>query len=189
MVSIEEPPFRLVTLPGKGVSVIATRSIPASTLLFSESPVILVNCAQQTTKIQRLFKSFSNLSEETKTLYIALCNGQPITEPLEPSSNENVLGIWKTNAFSLDGQGLLNGIFSLSSRLNHACVGSDNCRWEWDVEEKVINFYTDRDTEPGEELTHCYRPDWRMGTKNRREALFEAYGFLCVCTVCESEDD
>lgn len=41
----------------------------------------------------------------------------------------------------------------------------------------------------GEELTHCYRPDWRMGTKNRREALMEEYGFFCGCTTCESPEE
>jgi len=43
----------------------------------------------------------------------------------------------------------------------------------------------------GEELTHCYRPDWRMGTKNRTAALFEEYGFWCSCKTCvgPEEDD
>lgn len=43
----------------------------------------------------------------------------------------------------------------------------------------------------GEEITHCYRPDWRMGTSNRRAALLEEYDFFCECVVCTdpTEDD
>lgn len=48
----------------------------------------------------------------------------------------------------------------------------------------LAGWLTNRRKQAGEELTHCYRPDWRMGTANRRKALRDEYGFDCRCSTC-----
>ncbi|RPB13941.1 SET domain-containing protein [Morchella conica CCBAS932] len=184
-----ESPFVILDVPNKGQSVFAVRFIPAGTSLFQEPPIITVEDAQATAKIVSLNRAFSQLSAEQKTAYLSLCNSQPASDTALTEVDIAVLGIWKTNTFVLDDQGMINGIFQMSSRLNHSCLGGENAHWEWSEEEKLMRFWTDRDIEAGEEITHCYRPDWRMGTKNRREALMENYGFWCTCKVCESPEE
>lgn len=61
---------------------------------------------------------------------------------MEHSDETVVLGVWKANNFCLDDAGTVNGVFELASRLNHACVGGENCRWEWDAARRVLAFWT-----------------------------------------------
>ncbi|KAI5776374.1 hypothetical protein EDC01DRAFT_763323 [Geopyxis carbonaria] len=178
-------PFALRTLPGKGVSVLATLPISADTLLLAAAPLLILHTSSGP-KPAEILHHFAALPAATQAAYLDLCSG--LEAEKEQDQDARVLGVWQCNNFCLDDQGCVNAVFDLPSRLNHACVGRDNCRWQWDEEKGVIRFWAERDVEVGEELTHCYRPDWRMGTRNRRDALRGVYGFECRCRRCEEPD-
>ncbi|KAH0608486.1 uncharacterized protein H6S33_001620 [Morchella sextelata] len=147
-----ESPFVILDVPNKGQSVFAVRFIPAGTSLFQEPPIITVEDAPATAKIVSLNRAFSHLSSEQKIAYLSLCNSQPAPDTALTVEDIAVLGIWKTNTFVLDDQGMINGIFQMSSRLNHSCLGGENAHWEWSEEEKLMRFWTDRDIEVGKKF-------------------------------------
>ncbi|KAI5854276.1 hypothetical protein BZA05DRAFT_467826 [Tricharina praecox] len=199
-------PFTVTALPGKGLALLATSFIPTGTHLFSESPLLLLTSSSSHALPQstRVLAGFSLLPPAPRAALLALCSNLPLI-PV-PTDESTALAVWKANNFCLDSEGTVNGVFALAARLNHACVGGENCRWVWvadgegegkgedggegegEAERGQIQFWTDRDIAVGEELTHCYRPDWRMGTVNRRAALSEEYGFDCGCTTCEEPE-
>ncbi|KAI5814064.1 hypothetical protein BZA77DRAFT_319521 [Pyronema omphalodes] len=184
-----QPPYFTITpLPGKGMSAITTTRIPSDTLLFTERPLLLLSGPSQSIPLHtRVLTAFHQLHPKSQAAFLSLCSN---LSPGEKHTDETIaLAVWKANNFCLNSEGSINGVFELAARLNHACVGGDNCRWEWDRETREMRFWTTRDVEKGEELTHCYRPDWRMGTRNRREALWEEYGFWCGCTTCQSPEE
>lgn len=133
------PLFEILTIPHKGQSVFATRSIRANTALFQEPPLITISAARTTAKHASLPHAFSLLPAPQKTAYLALCNSHRDTPA--------VLGIWKTNTFVLDAAGVVNAVFCTASRLNHACRGGENARWEWCAVRGLVTFWTDRDIE------------------------------------------
>lgn len=144
-----EPLFVILDVPNKGQSVFATRFIPAGTPLFQEPPIITVSNAHATAKIDLLNRAFSLLPTEKKIAYLSLCNSQVASDTLISEKDIAVLGIWKTNTFVLDEEGVVNGIFQVASRLNHSCRGGENARWEWSEEEGLMKFWTDQDIEVG----------------------------------------
>ncbi|TGZ82550.1 SET domain-containing protein [Ascodesmis nigricans] len=187
MPALRPPPFEIRPLPSKGLGVIATAFIPTNTLLLVSSPLLLLFSPTGTTHTNplsaaRILTAYASLPPHLRAAYDALSAA--------PTEENRVLGVWKSNNFCLDDQGTVNAVFDLPSRLNHSCLGGENARWEWDAGVGVMRFWAERDIQEGEEITHCYHPDWRMGTKNRRIALQEEYDFFCECVVCldPSED-
>lgn len=146
---ITTPVFVVLDVPLKGQSVFATCFIPAGTPLFQEPPIITVSDARAAAKIDSLNHAFLLLSPERKIVYLSLCNSQPVPDALISEEDIAVLGIWKTNTFVLDKEGIINGIFHMASRLNHSCHGGENARWEWCKEEGLMKFWTDQDIEVG----------------------------------------
>ena len=181
-------PFRLGPLPGKGVAVIATAPICAGTLLFAESPLMLLSphdgqssqssqsgdaplvTTTRTPHEARVLARFWSCGASQRQAILALCSnlscsslpvvagggadggadgggnrtGAGVGGP--PTADTVALGVWKVNNFCLDAVGTVNGVFELASRLNHACVGGDNCRWEWDGRGPgTVAFWTVRD--------------------------------------------
>lgn len=135
---VPSPPFECRALPGKGIGIVATSFIPAETLLVTAPPLFLIKSAVDASPglITAAFEALpTNLSRAYLDLFPA------------PDAPDPVLGVWKANNFCLDSQGIVNGVFDLPSRFNHSCLGGDNARWEWDEEEDLMRFYTDRDIE------------------------------------------
>lgn len=137
-------PYTVVPIPQKGLSVLSTRSLPSGTHLVTASPLLLLHTKAGCTP-ELILGTFAGLSAETKATYLQLCHGLP--ERPRPTKDEIVLGVWKCNNFCLDDEGTVNAVFDLPSRLNHACVGGENCVWRWDAEEEVVTFETDREVE------------------------------------------
>lgn len=146
---IPSPLFVVLDIPHKGQSVFATCFIPAGTPLFQEPPIITVSNARATEKIDSLDLAFLLLSPERKIVYLSLCNSQLAPDISISEEDIAVHGIWKTNTFVLDEEGIINGIFHMASRLNHSCHGGENARWEWCKEEGLMKFWTDQDIEVG----------------------------------------
>ncbi|KAG0636652.1 hypothetical protein HOY80DRAFT_341309 [Tuber brumale] len=177
------PYFTIIPLADKGLGAIATITIPANTLLFSEPPLLwITDSSTKIDKAERVSAAFAALSLPLRALFLSLAGGGGGAET-------GVEGVWKCNSFMLTTDGRENAVFALASRINHSCDGGENAYWKWEGGEGRIEFWSGRRVEEGEEITHCYRPDWRMGTRNRRLALMGEYGFLCRCLVCEGVDE
>ncbi|KAG0135046.1 hypothetical protein HOY82DRAFT_668194 [Tuber indicum] len=175
------PYFKITHLANKGLGAIATSIIPANTLLFSEQPLLRIahSSSSSIDRAERVSVAFAALSLPSRTVFLSLAGG----------AEAGVEGAWKCNNFMLTPDGRENAVFALASRINHSCDGGENSYWRWEGGEGRIEFWSGRRVEEGEEITHCYRPDWRMGTTNRRLALMGEYGFLCRCLVCEGLDE
>ncbi|CUS14177.1 unnamed protein product [Tuber aestivum] len=175
------PYFKITGLGEKGLGAIATSTIPANTLLFSESPLLKVlhSPSSGIDKAEQVSAAFTALPAHSQTLFLSLAGG----------AEAGVEGAWKCNNFMLTTDGLENAVFAHASRINHSCDGGENAYWRWEGGKGRIEFWSGKRVEEGEEITHCYRPDWRMGTGNRRLALMGEYGFLCGCVVCEAGVD
>ncbi|RPA92664.1 SET domain-containing protein [Choiromyces venosus 120613-1] len=176
------PYFEIIALPKKGLGAIATTTIPANTLLFSEPPLLWITHSpelEEAEQAEHVNTAFAALSGALQTLFLSLAGGV----------EAGVEGAWKCNNFMLTSDGRENAVFAAASRINHSCNGGENAYWRWEGGKGRIEFWSGRRVEEGEEITHCYRPDWRMGTRNRRLALLEEYGFVCGCVVCEEQDD
>jgi hypothetical protein len=180
--------YAVLPLPNKGLSVLSTRRIQANTPLLTAAPLLLIRSATGCSpdgSPELIISAFRLLPAAQKTAYLRLCDGLEEKTGRRHTEEERILGVWKCNNFCLDAEGTVNAVFDLPSRLNHACIGGENCCWTWDDGEEEIGFVVEREVDEGVELTHCYRPDWRMGTAARREALLGVYGFWCRCEVCE----
>jgi hypothetical protein len=141
-----QPSFLVTPLPGKGMSVIATAPIPADTLLFSELPLLLLLDESHSTPLQtRVLAAFNKLPPKPRAGLLSLCSN--LDAGRKHADEAIALGVWKANNFCLDSEGTVNGIFELAARLNHACIGGENCRWEWNPETREMAFYTVRDIE------------------------------------------
>ena len=137
-------PFTCAPLAGRGIAVLATRAIPANTLLFTEAPLLLLADESHTTaQHTRVLSAFQRLPKPQRATFLGLCSNLP---PGPKHADAAVaLGVWKANNFCLDSAGTVNGVFALAARLNHACIGGENCRWVWDEAEGLISFWTDTD--------------------------------------------
>lgn len=142
--TVPELPFALVPLPGKGIAVLATQAIAANTLLFTEPPLLLLtNESHSIPQATRVLTAFKRLPKERRAALLSLCSNLP---PDAVHRDDAVaLGVWKANNFCLDSEGTVNGLFALAARLNHSCIGGENCRWEYDHDMQTMSFWTDRD--------------------------------------------
>ncbi|AYV76389.1 MAG: hypothetical protein Terrestrivirus6_15 [Terrestrivirus sp.] len=87
------------------------------------------------------------------------------------------------NAFSMYKHGPT--ILILGAKLNHNC--NPNTRFY--PENDTMIFETVRNIKKGEEITDTYIKETdlnTMGTKQRREYLFNHYCFVCKCLRCEN---
>jgi hypothetical protein len=137
-------PFALAPIPGKGIAVIATQPIPANTLLFTESPLLLLTDESHSIpQNTRVLTAFARLPKAARVVLLSLCSNLP--EEQQHTDEAVTLGVWKANNFCLDGEGTVNGLFALAARLNHSCIGGENCRWVYNHDEATMSFWTDKD--------------------------------------------
>ena len=78
-------------IQGKGKGLVATRRIPAGTVIFAEDPLLVINISEATTKVLEEFEKFEKLDQNLKEEFLALFD----TECLE--SDE----FWEMDEFSL----------------------------------------------------------------------------------------
>ncbi|KAF1983591.1 SET domain-containing protein [Aulographum hederae CBS 113979] len=102
-----------------------------------------------------------------------------------------------TNAFQLsrrdgdnDERGRRDGLFPTASRLNHSCL--PNAYWSFNTTddegmEGLMEVRATHVIQAGEEILITYVPT--LSTKEeRRELLWEGYGFECHCVACEGKN-
>ncbi|KAI0641483.1 SET domain-containing protein [Trametes meyenii] len=174
-------PYSMQSIPGKGIGLVATRSISRGELLLAEAPLFNQGRSHSNDTI---LKSLSGLTDSQQREFFSLHNAwKGILPP--------PLGIFKTNAlpcgdndttsFSASG-----AIFMTGSRFNTSCVPNVNNYWNDDIGQ--ITFRAARDIVTGEELQISYN-DTFASRDARRERLKRLFRFDCQCTACSQEGD
>jgi len=159
-------PFVLAAVAGKGLALLATSSIAAGTHLFSEAPILLLtrSSSHALPQAARVLAGFSQLAAVPRAALLALCSNLPAVPAADDECT--ALAVWKANNFCLDAGGTTNAVFALAARINHACVGGENCRWTWVRNETQggerggeIQFWSERDivVRPGLSMCGCLR--------------------------------
>ena len=93
-------------------------------------------------------------------------------------------GLWRTNAVEFQGVGY---VYERLSRVNHACGRGANCERVFDGEGRCA-LVTTRSIKAGGELLLDYGDESErlLPPQTRRDRLFRAYGFACLCSACRA---
>ena len=92
-------------------------------------------------------------------------------------------GLWRTNAVEFQGVGY---VYERLSRVNHACGRGANCERVFDGER--CSLVATRSIKAGGELLLDYGDESErlLPPQTRRDRLFRAYGFACLCVDCRA---
>ena len=136
--------FKQVSIPGKGLGLVATASLPVGTTIIEESPLILVEhvgVGSSSYKLKDIVTKFRCLTEEQKNQVLSLHDPGPTSfigkdMPLSDFPDETekkVLRIFAANCISFCGHPDRNvkksGVYKTISRINHSCA--PNAAWSW----------------------------------------------------------
>jgi hypothetical protein len=156
-------------IPGRGSGMVATRHLRAGKTIFEEIPLLQVE--GEGTELRKQFaNTFAVLGDSKKEIIRSLYNAFP---------EDNSIGIFITNSYSLGPQRGLAGLFEKLSRMNHSCrPNSERC---WDANREVETLYALQDIEAGEEITVTYFDVAEMTYSKRQSLIGSSWRFDCKC--------
>lgn len=171
----ETPPFYATPIPGKGIGLIANRTIKKNEIIFHTTPAMLVQ-----------FGPHLDFDGETRLeLYDRAVAHLPPTaqEHFQSQYGEDAFMKVDRNAFRLfiNGERPYSGhlaVYPQVSRMNHDCRPNIHYRMD-NITHISIAV---RDIAPGEELTISYI-DGHMSRAERQSRLGD-WGFKCTCPHC-----
>jgi hypothetical protein len=161
--------YEVVSIPGKGRGLVASRDIGANELILQESPILIAPHGEVDPRLLLLLPKAA--LEAVLLLHNAHPNMDDITRQQNIPHNhllQYLMGIMTSNAF--DGHtayGMIGLLLLTGSLFNHDQAHNVTRTWDQTLEQEV--FTTLRNVRKGEELTVTY-------TTNR-ELLRANYGF------------
>ncbi|KAI5475898.1 hypothetical protein MNV49_000731 [Pseudohyphozyma bogoriensis] len=183
--TIPNPPiWEVKEVKGKGLGVVATRDIPEGTVLWTESPIFVLDPDPQRgpkeSEAEAVYRhAVKFLSPEIQATLLDLSNAFPAS---------SLVGLLRTNAYpciTFGGESYL-GVFEILSRVNHSC--EPNVLVEWDESGVYANVRARTAIKQGDEVV----TSWIMTMQKRdqrREELLIKYKFHCECPWCSLPDD
>ncbi|KAK4678735.1 hypothetical protein QC764_310350 [Podospora pseudoanserina] len=173
---LEDPPYALRTIDGKGFGLIATRKIPRGSIFMTDYATLMADkdfAANLRMEQGRLLLSEAvvRLPYPDRVLKLARSS----TRPGDVPAAEDVM---KTNSFSVEAGGhgyvalfpdVSVRVFCAITRFNAAALS------------KTITAF--RDILPGEEITISYTA-FNLQSKIRLPRLKKLWGFDCSCNLC-----
>lgn len=174
------PSCTIKAIPGRGLGLVASRSIQAGETIISESPLI---------RLKHPELGYYRLEWEVKRLTPAQ---QADFWRLHHTGMEELpelFEIWTKNSFSSGNE--YQAIFSIISRINNSCTPNASVSWSDGITTKKankievgsMNLIAGRDIEEGEEITVCYTSV--LHSRNARyEVLQHTWEFACRCNAC-----
>jgi len=185
-------PYYVAPLPGKGLSVLASRRIEAGTQILIEHPVILSQFIPPEEYRDDTAELWPRLNG---TLLDALPEGaknevRRLSGAVDPRSGKGdgalVSRVLATNSFRVDLVGKEHAaLFPMVSRMNHDC--RPNVAYAFSTTRLTMSLRAVRSISEHEELTISYIPSDRFVTSERKERL-RAWGFECACSLCSGEE-
>eukprot|EP01064_Diplonema_japonicum_P025960 TRINITY_DN37383_c0_g1_i1.p1 TRINITY_DN37383_c0_g1~~TRINITY_DN37383_c0_g1_i1.p1 ORF type:complete len:617 (+),score=156.49 TRINITY_DN37383_c0_g1_i1:54-1853(+) len=182
--------LRLVTISGKGRSLVADEHIPQGTVIWREAPLVVWQAGSEMEAAKEIFLD-PPVAELVGILQTHTT--QPIVVPNPPNPDiqpppqwfkwwSEVLQInaWGFTAFEEEHRAL----FLLGSFLNHSC--EPNVRYDTKDGREEAGFVALRDIHPAEELVVSY--SHHLSTAMRYEEMKHDRRFTCKCPRCADTD-
>ncbi|KAK3955710.1 hypothetical protein QBC32DRAFT_377088 [Pseudoneurospora amorphoporcata] len=173
----EPPPFEVREIPGKGIGLIANRTIQRGEIVMQYTPTLVV----------QLGPHIDLPASDREAFYQDAVNQLPTArrEVFVAQYGKDIYTKIDRNAFRMfiNGQNPYSGhldAFPEVSRLNHDCRPNLNSR----IENITHTTTAVRSISPGEELTISYI-DGLLPPHSRQERLAD-WGFNCTCSLCSS---
>ena len=167
--------YRVQEMPGKGLSLVATRTLEAGDVLFSEEPLLVVDKGEEPVDINnqaisnQVYQAFSKLTD--KGLACHEKYGENVTKGEE--SKTKPLGVFLTNRIGCGSN--KSGLYANLSRTNHSCA--PNASWGG-VEDDANGtrpyiVQVVRKIEEGEEIcaSYCNLKDFPKKEERRQRLL------------------
>ncbi|OCF38845.1 hypothetical protein I317_07387 [Kwoniella heveanensis CBS 569] len=180
--------FKVTSVPGKNLGLVAVQRIKRGELILSESPFFLLPVAHPDEEItfDHVWPVYGNLTSDEQRKFRSL-----YTRKHEQVEHNELVNIVESNAVPIykggeevnaDFLGL--GLFHTLNRINHSCA--PNAGWKWYGEQMQMHLYAYTDIPAGIEICASYLSYQEMlytyGPRSRR--LREEHGFDCLCTAC-----
>lgn len=203
----DDPPTTLKDLPDRGTGTVATRLIPAGTLILKEDAILTIRdlpeaplslqytlallsayaklptAAHQ--KVMGLFAWTCEDREKTIRDYVASGSGDFNLTDAQLDFVLRLHSVWGTNSFASDDP-LFQSLYLEVSRLNHSCI--PNCAFSHESKGKnTMTIWSSRDIQPGEELTVAYLDIFKRRLL-RQFTTIRNWGFVCSCAACNPAD-
>ncbi|KAH8687558.1 hypothetical protein BGZ60DRAFT_393911 [Tricladium varicosporioides] len=179
--------YEIKQIPNKDLGLIATRTLPAGTIILNEAPLISIPLPQMVPgvgfplqeMVSSLQSSYNLLSPSQQEDYLSL---HEFRFPSE-TDQDKLLTIFRSNAYNTGSNNV--GLFPKIARINHDCTPNCGNYWSEKTGRRII--YTNREVKKGEEITVSYIPLLLKAGK-RRERLGQ-YGFVCGCEACRKGEE
>ena len=182
-VESEEPCYEVVSIPGKGRGMIATKKLYPGDIVLSETPMIIVpdkvfNDAERMESF--LERKINKMSQEDRTRFMDMADCRTVGS--DQFDEYLYSGIFYTNAMNYAGDAALCPDIA---RANHSCRPNAEfiCRPDLGKMMLVVMYVV----EPGQEININYMAMSDEGTDSRdiRQAFLRKwYGFQCLCSAC-----
>jgi len=170
--------FRIEPVEGKGLGVIAERSIACGELIVAETPVLAFSSDDTAAYRQ---EQFDVLPRHQQDAVMGLHDNFAAT-----NAKATLEGIIRTNSYSCDNGSFDVVVCPTISRFNHSCA--PNCELSWDDELNEEHVYAATAIEPGEELC-TYFVDVVAPAVDRQWDVWQHQGFECRCLLCSKAPD
>ncbi|KAF8854581.1 SET domain-containing protein [Acephala macrosclerotiorum] len=177
-----DPPFIVAPIPGRGMGLIANRTIERGDLIKSHPAIAIFhndavskdNALYPTHYSPLLHLAIDQLPPATRSLFLAMAAHNETEEPY-------IERIY-TNTFGEDFNGQEHSIvIPETARLNHDC--RPNAMYYFNPRTLVHYTYAARRIYAGEEITITY-VDPLQTRLRRRAAIKRSWGFECSCSLC-----
>ena len=192
--------FKQVSIPGKGLGLVATSELPVGTTIIEESPLITVERDGDGFSTLEFVNKFRHLTGDQKIQVLSLhdpgpnsVQGQKIPSALlqyVDDTEKKALRIFAGNSIALCGHPEMNvnksGLYKTISRINHSCA--PNVVWSWiqrDESKSVKQVRVCRKVKEGEEILASYIMEFdKFPSKAERQIALRDWNFICRCDVC-----
>jgi hypothetical protein len=182
-----DPPFVVAAIPGRGMGLIANRTIERGDLIKAHAGVAIFHndCVDKSFddylphKEELMKLSVNQLPPYTRDLFLAMAAHNESEEPYIEKIYTNTFG----EDFGEEEHSL---VVPETARMNHDC--RPNAMYYFDRKTLVHYTHASRRIYAGEEITITYIDplQTRLG---RRAAIKRSWGFDCSCSLCSAEND
>jgi SET domain len=181
-----DPPFYVAAIPGRGMGLIANRTIERGDLIKAHAGVAIFHndCVDKSFDDYLPYKealmklSVNQLPPATRDLFLAMAAHNESEEPYIEKIYTNTFG----EDFGEEEHSL---VVPETARLNHDC--RPNAMYYFDRNTLVHYTHASRRIYAGEEITITYI-DPLQTRLNRRAAIKRSWGFDCSCSLCSAEN-
>ena len=181
------PPYQASHLPGKGIGLVANRTLHRGDRIFSKTPLYMVENG-----VYGVFELHARIPIQQRAIErLPRHSSQAFTNLCGHWGGDHVEDVINTNAFIVDSwehtekETAFLIVVPEISRMNHDC--RPNTHYHFDTRSLTHNVHALRTIHPGEELTISYI-DPVQPRQDRLERLHWNWGFKCACSSCTQSD-